>query len=251
MKILQQFEQEFNFISLYIRNKIKTSKSREEKEYWYFDFIKSINIRQYHFTREFYNKLSDEDKDEFLKECEEVIYIHQEPFFNDTNLKLLEDLYAKYDFVKPFEFEGINIPLVMGEMYFMRLKHDPIGKLSARSTGFQNLKNAPSKDKAYKYKKRHISGTPCRVGNMEILNLLLTSDQQSVQNFLSSYSSNEIAKERLLEALLMSDNPYDINVDYEDIGENETKKLVRTLMFNLGLTIDDVDLLEDIKNNNE
>ena len=86
---------------------------------------------------------------------------------------------------------------------------------------------------------------------MEILNLLLTSDQQSVQNFLSSYSSNEIAKERLLEALLMSDNPYDINVDYEDVGENETKKLVRTLMFNLGLTIDDVNLLEDIKNNNE
>ena len=160
----QQFEQEFNFISLYIRNKIKTSKSREEKEYWYFDFIKSINIRQYHFTREFYNKLSDEDKDEFLKECEEVIYIPQEPFFNDTNLQLLEDLYAKYDFVKPFEFEGINIPLVMREMYVMRLKHDPIGKLSARSTGFQNLKNAPSKDKAYKYKKRHISGTPCRVG---------------------------------------------------------------------------------------
>ena len=120
----QQYEQELNFISLYIRDKIKQSKTLEEKEKWYFDFIKDINIDQYENTKSLYDELSLEEKEEYMKECEERIYIHQEPFFNNTDLDLLCNLYKKYDFVKPFELDGINIPLVIGEMYFMRLKHD-------------------------------------------------------------------------------------------------------------------------------
>ena len=124
MKILQQYEQELNFISLYIRDKIKQSKTLKEKEKWYFEFIKDINIDQYENTKPLYDELSLEEKEEYMKECEERIYIHQEPFFNNTDLDLLCNLYKKYDFVKPFELDGINIPLVIGEMYFMRLKHD-------------------------------------------------------------------------------------------------------------------------------
>ena len=234
----QLYEQEFNFIAMYIKLKIKESKTREEKEKWYFDFINDINPNQYKFTKEWYSKLNDEQKDEFLKECEDKIYIHQEPFYNRTDLQLLCDLYDKYDFIQPFEFEGINIPLIMGEMYFLRLKHDPAGKLSARSTGFENLKNSPSKSKDFKYKKSNISKTPIRLGNMEILNLLLTGDSNALDRLLSSYSTNEDAKLRELEALTLGD-PYDINVDLEDIGRNETQKLADTLFFELGLEFKD------------
>lgn len=236
----QNYEHEFNFISMYIRLKIKEASTREEKEHWYFDYIGTINPKQADFTREYYNTLPDEDKDTFLKQAEEVIYIHQEPFFNRTDFDLLCELYDKYDFVQPFEFEGINTPLIMGEMYFLRLKHDPIGKMSARSTGFENLKNSPSKDRAYKFKKSNISKTPIRLGNMEILNLELPSDSKSLGDLISSYSTNEVAKERLLEALLVGD-PYDINVDLNDIGRNETQKLVDSLLFNLGLKLEDVE----------
>ena len=117
---------EFNFISMHIRLKIKEAATREEKEYWYFDFIGTINPKQEKFTREYYDNLSDEDKDLFLKEAEKVIYIHQEPFYNNTDFNLLCTLFEKYDFAQPFEFEGINTPLIMGEMYFLRLKHDLI-----------------------------------------------------------------------------------------------------------------------------
>ena len=123
-------------------------------------------------------------------------------------------------------------------MYFLRLKHDPAGKLSARSTGFENLKNSPSKSKDFKYKKSNISKTPIRLGNMEILNLLLTGDSNALDRLLSSYSTNEDAKLRELEALTLGD-PYDINVDLEDIGRNETQKLADTLFFELGLEFKD------------
>lgn len=82
--------------------------------------------------------------------------------------------------------------------------------------------------------------------NMEVLNLLLTSDQEAVKNLLASYSSNEDAKERLLEALLV-DNPYDIDIDYSDLQPNETKKLVEALMFNLGLSIDDINDIDNLE----
>ena len=81
---------------------------------------------------------------------------------------------------------------------------------------------------------------------MEVLNLLLTSDQTAVKNLLASYSSNETAKEHLLEALL-TQNPYDVNVDYSNLEENETKKLVETLMFNLGLSIDDIKEIDSLE----
>lgn len=132
LNIAQQYEQELNFISLYIRNKIKLSKSLEEKEKWYFDFIKNVNVDQYNTTKKIYDNFTLEEKNQYMKECEEIIYIHQEPFFNYTDLDLLCDLYEKYDFVKPFELEGINIPLVIGEMYFMRLKHDLIIYIKGR-----------------------------------------------------------------------------------------------------------------------
>ena len=116
----------------------------------------------------------------------------------------------------------------------------PKGKLSARSTGFENLKNSPSKDNAFRDHKANISKTPIRIGNMELLNLLLTSDQKAVGNLLSSYSSNEDAKERLLEALTTGD-PYDINVDLENRDKNENQKLIETLFFNLGIKLEDID----------
>ena len=233
----QLYEHEFNFMAMYIQLKIKEANTRAEKEGWFFDFITTINKKQGAFTLEWYNTLSDDDKDQFLKESEDAIYIHQEPFFNETDFDLLCTLYDKYPFVVPFEFENINIPLVMGQMYFLRLKHDPSGKLSARSTGFENLKNSPSKDRSYKFKKSHISKTPIRIGNMELLNLLLISDPESIGHLLSSYSTNEIAKQELLRALLVND-PYDINVNMENIGRNETQKLVDSLLFNLGLKLE-------------
>ena len=124
INVSQLFEHEFNFISMYIKLKIKEANTKEEKEKWYFEYIKDINEDQYEFTKNWYDKLTNEKQMEYLKECEENIYIHQEPFYNNTNFDLLTKLYDKYDFIKPFEFEGINIPLIMGEMYFLRLKHD-------------------------------------------------------------------------------------------------------------------------------
>lgn len=75
---------------------------------------------------------------------------------------------------------------------------------------------------------------------MEILNLLLTGDSNALDRLLSSYSTNEEAKLRELEALTLGD-PYDINVDLEDIGRNETQKLADTLFFELGLEFKDFD----------
>ena len=71
-----------------------------------------------------------------------------------------------------------------------------------------------------------------------MLNLLLTGDQNAVDRLLSAYSTNEDAKMQELYALTAGD-PYDINVDLDDIGRNETQKLADTLFFELGLKFED------------
>jgi hypothetical protein len=63
--------------------------------------------------------------------------------------------------------------MVMGDLYFIRLKHESSNKASARSTALNNIKYLPSKSTLKKEKKILLSQTPIRMGEMEVTNLMI------------------------------------------------------------------------------
>lgn len=238
MNFSQLIEQELNFISMHIRMKIKKSKTLEEKEKWYFEFLKEVSPKFYDEQMITYKNFSLEEKEEFMKENEEKIYIYQAPFYGNSGLDDLKRLYEKYDFIKPFKFKGINIPLIMGEVYYIRLKHEASSKFSARGTSFENLKNLPSKSKQFKYKKAHHSNTPIRIGNQEVIYLLLTKKPEAVKKLMAAYSNNEKSKEDLLKELLTGD-PYNTHIN-TPTEQSETEKIVKALFYTMGIELKDV-----------
>jgi len=166
----QLYEQELNFISDNIIRDMKKLRTVESKKKFLFDYIKEISEDEYESLNTFYNLLDKDEKKEFINEfIENGIYIHQPPFWNNLDFEGLSKLYNKYKY-KPYEvtINGVKVekPMLFGEEYMLRLKHEPSGKLSVRSTSFINLKNAPSKSLAYKKGEEIVSKTPIRMGNL-------------------------------------------------------------------------------------
>ncbi len=85
---------------------------------------------------------------------EKEIYIQIDPYFSGIDFWGIGGLYDKFN-VKPKETYIVNDdgtimklerPQIMGELYFIVLKHLPSSKFSARSAGTLNLSNVPSKN---------------------------------------------------------------------------------------------------------
>ena len=68
----------------------------------------------------------------------------------DTFSKVFKD---KPHLVEEYKFKNIEKPMVMGDLYFIRLKHEASNKTSARATSLSNLKSLPSKSVLKKEKK--------------------------------------------------------------------------------------------------
>lgn len=229
-------EIELNFISKYVRLRMKNNPDKCEDIIT--EYYKNIGELQYNKFINYLKTISDSEKRELFNEfIENGIPIEQPPFWNNVNINKLSELYDIYDEVEEFRFKNIENPLIMAEMYFMRLKHEPINKTSARSTSLNNLKDFPSKVKSYKeYKDLH-SKTPIRWGEMEIANSTLVGDIEPIKEILDSYANNETDRKRLLEAMLTSD-PFDI--DYTPSGtKSNNSKIIDTFFKCLGLELED------------
>jgi DNA-directed RNA polymerase beta subunit len=84
------------------------------------------------------------------------------------------EIYKKFPhLVEKYKFKNIEKLMVMGDMYFIRLKHETANKTSIRATGLNNIKNLPSKSTLKKQKKILVSQTPLRLGEMEVTNLMI------------------------------------------------------------------------------
>lgn len=234
----QLYEHTLNFSARFIQDKMKEMSFEEARDY-YFKFKEKVNPEEFNFEKDFFeNDLSSSEQIQYIEECKDRIYFHQEPFWNDMNIDRITNLLNDYDFIEPYECTESNVPLVVADMFYMRLKHEASGKFSARSTSHENLKNAPAKTKAFKYHKAPHSTTPIKIGTMELLNLLLTSNPEAVNELLSSYSTNESAKDQIIYKLLTGD-PFDVNLDLILEDEAETKKMVDALFYNLQLKFEE------------
>jgi DNA-directed RNA polymerase beta subunit len=176
LNLAQIIEQHITFMC---ENLVKSLKEKQddlfEMEDEFFGFLKLVNKEQYDFLDMEYIMMNRSEKEDFFKDIiENGIYIHQSPYMENADMDDFVEIYKKFPhLVEKYKFKNIEKSMVMGDMYFIRLKHETANKTSIRATGLNNIKNLPSKSTLKKQKKILVSQTPLRLGEMEVTNLMI------------------------------------------------------------------------------
>jgi DNA-directed RNA polymerase beta subunit len=219
----QLFEQEINFMANELVKRMKDLDTLDQyKLYW--KFIKAVVPSKYaQIIRKRTCKLSDEDLQSFMDDViASGIRVLVSPYYGCLDFFQVSDLYKQFN-IEPLSLqipapEGVVSPvrkLVIGNMYFMRLKHDAEGKFSARSAGALSLASIPSKNnKSYKESKAPYPKTAVRLGEMELVNMFALGDINELYRVLSLYSSSEADRREIIRRLLgvemQNESIYDI-----------------------------------------
>ena len=235
----QNYEQELNYISSEVQKRIlKTT-----------DFNKKVSLLKFYFKQTSKKQLeyletdvfcNEESTKEFVKSVEEKgIYTYQGPFWDNISFERLAELY-RYFKVKPKKcyYKGnlLENEIIIADTYVLRMKHEPLGKFSARSTSYIDMKGNPSKSLAYKKKQALFSSTPIKLGEMEIQNLLLSSNSNLLQNLLFAYSASRYNRMKMIEDLLLQ-NPFK-GIDLSTSEKENTQHITfEVLMKSLGIDV--------------
>jgi DNA-directed RNA polymerase beta subunit len=197
-------EQYLNFMADHVMKLIRQAEDPSEKIDLYLEFLKMINKKEYDFFDIELMMMNRSQKEEFAQELErEGIYIHQPPFFGNTGEEQFMKIFKEHpEWCTEYKFEGIEKPMTMGDIYFIRLKHQASNKSSMRSAGNLNVKNLPAKSALKKEKKIQYANTPIRLGEMEVTNLMIAKDPKIVEKLLKTYSTNEVLREQTISQLL-------------------------------------------------
>jgi DNA-directed RNA polymerase beta subunit len=219
LNLAQIQEQYLNFMAEKVIERLKELDGdvmAQEDEF--FSFMKIINKEEYDFLDIEYITMNRSQKENFFKDIIETgIYIHQAPFFGNTTMEEFERIYkTKKYLTEKYKFVNIEKPMVMGDLYFIRLKHESSNKASARSTALNNIKYLPSKSTLKKEKKILLSQTPIRMGEMEVTNLMITKRGDLVEKLLKTYSTSEQDRKNLVEDLLLNANPLQMKTGIRD-----------------------------------
>lgn len=136
-----------------------------DKSDLFFKYMKYINKEQYDFLELEYLQMNRAQQEDFIEEVErEGIFIHQPPFFGVTDEDAFVKIYKEHpEWCRAYKFKNIEKPLTMGEIYFIRLKHECGNKNSMCSANTLNTKNLPAKSNLKKERKILYSHTPLRV----------------------------------------------------------------------------------------
>lgn len=245
----QLFEQELNFIAQEIIH-------REKDDLELFDqlinFLSILNTDQDSFLIQ---KIDTEEKiREFISDVRaNGLLIHQPPFFNNASPEIMQELYETFG-IEKLEFEGISEKLIMGKMFFIKLRHEASGKFSARSAGQTSLLNVPFKtNEAFKKGTAQHNSNPIRFGEQELFNmLLLAADKdgaRGVINFLRSYSSHGSERRNLLQKLIKTDPEKIDSVDEEERNTvTNAAQVIRAFFAGMGIEIESDQLaqIEDL-----
>lgn len=229
------FEHELNFCTDCIIEKL--DKRKPKKAFGEFvDYIRMVNEQQAHFLEEF---VSEPEYSDFLDEISEHGFpIHQPPFFDNINFEKLSEIYGRYEFIEPYKITYSSRPLIVADLYMLRLKHLNFNKFSTRSARNVSLKEVPIKSNTdYKMYKSLYSTNPVRFGEQEVLNLMLVKDVDALSGLIAGYSTNKNSREDLVEQLLTQDEPFGL-VDIHFEGKSSVFKILEVYFKCIGIEID-------------
>jgi hypothetical protein len=237
--IMQLFEPALSFIA----NGIRNTYSGEERYEKFKDFFSIVDM-------DTYDVLSKISSSEFNDDLDKNgVYIKQNSFYDNIDILGLYNLYKKFPFEKHQFFIGeqpITTKMVMGDMYFIRLKQTAESKISVRSTGALDIKRAPSKTKSFKQHEELLSNTPIRIGGMELNYLYLLNDDEELSRFQKTYSSSDKARKKVVESILTSKEAIPDKIDAGKDLPSEIRMVVEQYFNSIALGIVEVEVdIED------
>ena len=145
--------------------------------------------------------------DEIIEE-REPIYIHQPPFYGVVELGKLREAYEVFGVGKA-KFVGIEEPMILGTNYYMKLRHEPSSKFSARSAKHLSIAGVPAKNsRGVRTNTEHHSATPIRLGEQEIQNLLIANEPGELSRFLSTYATDDVSREGAIVQMMLRPDPF-------------------------------------------
>lgn len=256
----QLYEHSINFICNTVVDRLKTLSTNKEREALLFDIIGRFNKTECDELKEYYNGLNRSDKKAFFEDIfKNGIYVHtpplweKEPIFNK-----LRKIYEDYDWIKPVDVyvrkfgRDIKImkPMIIGELYIIKLKQNSKKNFSARSTGALSRKGLP--DKSFKNKAHQdlYSSTPIRIGLQENYNSLIGVPADIISKLHMYYRSSQIGRQDLGKRLMKSIKPIKKMKPSTRI-KNRNSEILEVYLKALGLRIEFLDDVEEIKINTD
>lgn len=244
MKATQLYEIELNFLGNRVKERLDEMSDLTEKENLLFEFLKDINPKQAKALVSYYTPMSEMDKEEFFEDISENgIMIHQPPMHDNMTLEQFDFIYKKYGF-EPYtcyinkfgrKIKLMN-KLIVGSKYILKLKHAPKGKFSARSTGYSNSKDLPSKSIANKHNRAIYQKTPVRMGEMEYSNLMMSQQPELLTYMSMLYSTSVMGRKDT--GQLYDNAVLDLeDVTMSDDARNRASDILSVYMKSMGLKL--------------
>jgi hypothetical protein len=202
----QLFEISINFMSDRIVEKMKTLKTRKEREKLLWKYLAFFNERGMESELEaYYEKLSEEDKEAFFASIyEDGIYVNLPPISTSKRslFDTIKELHKAFPWIKPYDVYihkwGRHIklmkPLIVGAEYIIKLKQTAKKNFSVRSTGYLSQKGLPDKSNKSKHNQQLYSTTPIKIGRDENNNLAIGIDSRTLAKFHLFYRSSPAAR---------------------------------------------------------
>jgi DNA-directed RNA polymerase beta subunit len=243
----QLFEQSINFICNRVAERIDTLKSFKEKKELLLRTVWYFNKKQAEKLEEFVEGLTTEAQQEqfFASVVRDGIFIHIPPMWEKEPLfDRISDLYDEFDWIEPYDVymnkfgRKIKIlkPLVVGDMYVIKLKQGSKKGFSARSTGSISKKGVPEKSNKAKIHQEMFSKTPIRIGDQENINSAIGVSPETIAKLHLFYRSSVIGRRDLGEQLATSIKELK-DFQYSDEFTNRNVEILKAYLKALGLRL--------------
>lgn len=215
----------------------------------YLEYLKIISPSSYEEAVKEFSDSSDEFIAEFIGSivADGAMYVAINPISENMSIDKVAQLYETFPWITqqhiltPIPDSNGNIqyvcshrPVVVGNVYYYRLKQYAKEKFSVTSLSATNIRNENSRNKASKNYKALYSRTPIRFGDMEIGDLMHLGADIVVQ-MLMLYATSPLARESYEK--LMTGDPFNIDIGLDDTSSNRSAEIVDTCLKTIGKRI--------------
>lgn len=238
LNLSQLYEHELNHLGDQILDSVKDEPSSIALE-TILGYIKDVNPKQYEFFAGLVAEMDGPTQEALVQEFHaKGIPLEQAPFFGNIEMQQMWDLFSKYNFQRK-KVVGIEKPLVVGKMYLIKLKHEPYSKFSARSAKQISMKEIPVRNNQdYKHGRALHSSTPVRLGEQELINLLVLNDPEQTYRFLGLMSNNKVDRQKVIKEILTVPNLFNIEELESSNTPSKTAEVVYAYLAGIGVKLD-------------
>lgn len=207
------------------RERMAKMTTLKEKEKLLFQIVKDFSEIQYESMYEHYKTLSKKEKEEYMNDCiYEGIHIWEMPIWEESPIFYrLYKMYKKYDWLKPYKmyqrkwgqtFETLT-PMIVGEMYMIRLKQTSERGFSARNEGAVNQKGLPERSYKNRNNTEFASDSAIRSGEFETLTYNTAMSSEDIALWHAFYRSSVKGRKDLARSIFKTGTKLKIDDSYD------------------------------------